>query len=164
MFLKKFSYKKIVMKLSLSSEFLHSASWPIIVIYYFLYRFTELSLRCSKLVEIKRGNQGPPGRVGQPGRDGLNGLPGRDGPAGRDGRDCPCQNRDLSAYLSNTYGAAFTGRTKRTIEKIPDKNATLVRFGRNECPKMKRITPLTQGGNRPFQRSLDLTRHFSGKW
>lgn len=108
-------------------------------------RFAQLTIRCSKLIEIKRGFVGPPGKPGPPGRDGLSGLPGRDGTAGRDGRDCPCQGREISEYLSNTYGASFAGRSKRTIEKIPYKNVTLVRYGRNECPPLKGVTSLSQG-------------------
>ena len=94
-------------------------------------------MRCSNLIKLRRGFRGTEGKPGPPGRDGLGGLPGRDGGVGRDGRDCPCQNRDLSEFIGGNYGAAFAGRTKRTVDPISYKNVTVTRFGRDDCPKIK---------------------------
>ncbi len=114
-------------------------------LYFFIYRFSELSKRCSSLIRIRRGFPGPKGDKGPSGRDGLNGLSGRDGIPGRDGRDCACQNKDMSAFLGGGYGSSFTGRTKRTITKIAFKNVTLTRFGSTECPIIDGVTTLSEG-------------------
>ena len=109
------------------------------------FRLSDLNTRCAELTKMKRGHSGPPGVQGPPGRDGLSGLPGRDGPAGRDGRDCPCQRQEYSPMLGESFQSAFAGRSKRTVEVIPVKNVTFVRFGKSSCPDVKAVSQLKHG-------------------